>query len=182
VLDGEPWRCVPDEVVVRCALNSGIELDRPLLRLLRRELRRAEALDLAGRTLRRRDLSLRRLSERLERGGVAPAAGRSALLALSEARIVDDARLANGRAATLAERGWGNAAIAARLEAEGIAEADARSAIAKLEPEVARAARTAAAGSDPRKAWALLARRGFDEETIEAVVETLDEETGGGLG
>lgn len=182
MLDGEPWRTVPDEVVVRCGLSAGVELDRPLLRLLRRELRRVEALDLAGRTLRRRDLSLRRLSERLERAGVAPAAGRSALLALSEARLVDDARLANGRAATLAERGWGNAAIAARLRAEGIPEAEAGSAIAKLEPEAARAARAAAALSDPRKAWALLTRRGFDEETIEGVVETLDEETGGGLG
>ena len=173
---------MPDEVVVRCGLRSGVELDRPLLRLLSRELRRAEALDLAGRTLRRRDLSLRRLSERLERGGVAPAAGRSALLALSEARIVDDARLANGRAETLAERGWGNAAIAARLEAEGIPEAEAGSAIARLEPEAARAARAATALSGRRKAWALLRRRGFDEETIEAVVETLDEDTDGGLG
>jgi SOS response regulatory protein OraA/RecX len=181
-LDGEPWRFVPDEVVVRCGLSSGVELDRPLLRLLRRELRRAEALDLAGRTLRRRDLSHRRLSERLERGGVAPAAGRSALLALSEARIVDDARLANGRAATLAERGWGDAAIAARLDAEGIPEAEAGSAIAKLESEAARAARAAVAMSDRRKVWALLTRRGFAEETIEAVVESLDEETGGGLG
>ena len=95
---------------------------------------------------------------------------------------MDDARLANGRAETLAERGWGNAAIAARLEAEGIPEADAASAIAKLEPETARAARTAGAVSDPKKAWALLARRGFDEEAIEAVVETLDGETGRGLG
>jgi SOS response regulatory protein OraA/RecX len=181
-LDGEPWRAVSDEVVVRCGLSAGVELDRPLLRLLRRELLRAEALAVAGRTLRRRDLSFQRLSERLERAGVAPAAERSALLALSEARIVDDARVADSRAATLAERGWGNAAIAARLEAEGIPEADAGSAIAKLDPEAPRAARAAAAVSDPRKAWALLARRGFDEETIEAVVETLDEETGGGLG
>jgi SOS response regulatory protein OraA/RecX len=173
---------VPDEIVVRCGLSAGVELDRPLLRLLRRELRRVEALDLAGRALRRRDLSHRRLSERLERAGVAPAAGRSALLALSEARLVDDARLASGRAATLAERGWGNAAIAARLEAEGIPEAEAGSAIARLEPEAARAARATAAVGDQRKAWALLTRRGFDQETIEAIVETLDEESGGGLG
>jgi SOS response regulatory protein OraA/RecX len=173
---------VPDEVVVRCRLSTGVELDRPLLRLLRRELRRTEALALAGRTLRRRDLSLLRLSERLERAGVAPAAEQSALLALTEARIVDDARLADGRAAALSERGWGNAAIAARLEEEGIPGAEAGSAIDKLEPEPARAARVAATVNDPRKAWALLARRGFDEETIEAVVETLDGDSGGGLG
>lgn len=95
---------------------------------------------------------------------------------------MDDARLADGRAAALSERGWGNSAIAARLEAEGIPETEAASVIGKLEPETARAARAAAAVSDPRKAWALLTRRGFDEETIEAVVETLDEEGGGGLG
>ena len=87
-VDGEPWRTVPDDVVVRCRLAAGVELERPLLRLLRRELRHAEALELAGRTLRRRDLSRRRLSERLEQAGVAPAAERSALAALTEARIV----------------------------------------------------------------------------------------------
>ena len=95
---------------------------------------------------------------------------------------MDDARLANGRAETLAERGWGNAVIAARLEAEGIPEAEAGSAIDKLEPEPPRAARVAATVNDPRKAWALLTRRGFDEETIEAVVEPLDVDSGGGLG
>jgi SOS response regulatory protein OraA/RecX len=181
-VDGEPWRTVPDEVVVRCRLSAGVELERPLLRLLRRELRQAEALALAGRTLRRRDLSLRRLSERLERAGVAPAIERSALVALTEARILDDARLAGSRAAALSERGWGNAAIAARLEAEGIPQAEAGMAIVELEAEEGRAARAVAHLSDPRKAWALLARRGFDEEAIEAVVGALDEQAGGGLG
>jgi SOS response regulatory protein OraA/RecX len=181
-VDGEPWRTVPDEVVVRCHLSAGVELERPLLRLLRRELRQAEALALAGRTLRRRDFSLRRLSERLERAGVAPAIERSTLVALTEARILDDARLAGSRAAALSERGWGNAAIAARLEAEGIPQAQAGMAIVELEAEEARAARAVAHLSDPRKAWALLARRGFDEEAIEAVVGALDEQADGGLG
>jgi SOS response regulatory protein OraA/RecX len=181
-VDGEPWRTVPDEVVVRCRLGAGVELDRPLLRLLRRELRQAEALALAGRTLRRRDVSLRRLSERLERAGVAPAIERSALVALTEARILNDARLAASRAAALSERGWANAAIRARLQAEGIPKAEARAAILELEAEEARAARTVANVSDPRKAWALLTRRGFDEETIEAVVGALDEHAGGWLG
>jgi SOS response regulatory protein OraA/RecX len=181
-VDGEPWRTVPDEVVVRCRLSAGVELERPLLRLLRRELRQAEALALAGRTLRRRDLSLRRLSQRLERAGVAPAIERSALVALTEARILDDARLAASRAAALSERGWANAAIGARLEAEGIPTAEAGAAILELEAEEARAARTVANVSDPRKAWALLARRGFDQETIETVVGALDEHAGGWLG
>jgi SOS response regulatory protein OraA/RecX len=172
---------VPDDVVVRCGLRADLELDRPLLRRLRRELHHAEALAVAGRTLRRRDVSTRRLAERLETAGVAPEAERSALQALAEARILDDARLAEARASTLAERGWGDAAIATRLEAEGIDETDARAALAALPAETSRAEAISKGLSRP-KAWALLARRGFDEETIGAVVGWLDEEAGGGLG
>jgi SOS response regulatory protein OraA/RecX len=172
---------VPDDVVVRCGLRADLELDRPLLRRLRRELRRAEALAVAGRSLRRRDLSSRRLAERLEGAGVAPAAERSALQALTEARILDDARLAETRAAALAERGWGDEAIAARLDAEGISEEQARAALAGLPAEALRAERITRGLGRP-KAWALLARRGFDEETIGAVVGWLDDEASGGLG
>ena len=130
---------MPDDVVVRCGLRADLELDRPLLRRLRRELRQAEALAVAGRSLRRRDLSRRRLVERLEGAGVAPAVERSALQALTDARILDDAKLAETRAAALAERGWGDAAIAARLDAEGIAEDEARAALAGLPAEALRA-------------------------------------------
>jgi SOS response regulatory protein OraA/RecX len=172
---------VPDDVVIRCGLATGVALERPLLRRLRRELRHAEALAVAGRSLRRRDLSTRRLAERLESAGVAPAAERSALQALTDARLLDDARLAGNRASALAERGWGDAAIVARLEAEGIAEADAREALTGLPPEVGRA-RKLSRGLDRAKAWALLARRGFDEDTIEGVAGSLDADLGGGLG
>jgi SOS response regulatory protein OraA/RecX len=169
-VEGDPWRTVPDDVVVRCGLRAGLELDRPLLRNLRRELRHAEAIAVAGRTLRRRDVSTKRLTEHLARAGVAPSAGRSAMGALREARILDDARVAGSRARALAERGWGNAAIAVRLAAEGIDEDDARRAIGALPPEASRAAEVAARVPDRRKAWTLLARRGFDESTIENVV------------
>jgi SOS response regulatory protein OraA/RecX len=181
-VDGEPWRAVPDEVVVRCRLAAGVELDRPLLRHLRAELRAAEALVVAGRALRRRDLSRRRVAARLERAGVAPAAERRALAALTHAGAVDDARLARARAASLAERGWGDSAIAARLEAEEIPESEARAALETLPPEPERASRVVAGIPTPAKAWALLARRGFDPETIEAVVGPLDEGGDGGLG
>jgi SOS response regulatory protein OraA/RecX len=172
---------VPDDVVVRCGLRADLELDRPLLRRLRRELRQAEALAVAGRSLRRRDLSTRRLAERLDCAGVAPAAERSALQALTDARILDDSRLAEARASTLAERGWGDAAIAARLEAEGIAEDEARAALAGLPAEALRVEKITR-GLSRAQAWTVLARRGFDEETISAVVGWLDEEADGGLG
>jgi SOS response regulatory protein OraA/RecX len=169
-VDGEPWRTVPDEVVVRCGLRAGLELDRPLLRALRRELLHAEAVAVAARTLRRRDISTMRLAERLARAGVSPSASATAIGTLADARILDDTRLAASRAAALAERGWGDAGIAARLTAEGIRDEDARAAIDGLPSESARAAEIAAAVNDPRKAWAVLARRGFDESTIEDVV------------
>ena len=47
-LDGRPWRALPADVVVRAGLAEGRPLDRPALRLVRRELRRAEALAARG--------------------------------------------------------------------------------------------------------------------------------------
>jgi regulatory protein len=175
-VDGEPWRTVPDEVVVRCGLAAGIELERPLLRRLRRELRRSEALALAGRALTHAELTERRLEERLRRRRVPPALATAAVATLAEAGFVDDRRLARGRARALAERGWGDAAVEARLVQAGVAEGEARAAVAELDPEPERAAALASTSGDRRKAWALLARRGFSEETIAAVVGTLDGE------
>ena len=48
-LDGAPWRVLPLEAVVRAGIAEGRLLDRNALRLLRRELRRAEALRVATR-------------------------------------------------------------------------------------------------------------------------------------
>jgi SOS response regulatory protein OraA/RecX len=171
---------VPDDVVVRCGLRADLDLDRPLLRRLRRELRHAEAIAVAGRTLRRRDVSAKRLAERLARAGVPPVAGRSAVGALREANILDDARVAGSRARALAERGWGDAAISARLEAEGVDEGAAGQAIGALPPEASRATEIAARVPDRRKAWILLARRGFDESTIEDVLGEWTGEWGAG--
>ena len=173
---------MPDDVVVRCGLAADVALERPLLRRLRAELRRAEALALAGRALRTRDLSRRRVGERLERAGVPPAAEQSALAALVEAGVLDDSRLALRRAHSLAERGWGNAAVAERLRREGIGENEIQPALAGLDPELDRAAPLVASAGGTAKAWALLSRRGFDPDTIEALVDPLDGAEHGGLG
>lgn len=69
-VDGRPWRTVPDEVVLACELVAGVALERPLLRRVRRELRRAEADAAAARALARRDHSRRALEQRLRRRGV----------------------------------------------------------------------------------------------------------------
>ena len=174
-VDGRAWRVVPDDVVARCGLAPGVVLERPLLRRLRRELRRAEALGAATRSLARRDLSARRLRERLDARGIRAPAAEAALVALESAGVVDDARLARSRASVLADRGWGDAAVAVRLEREGIGPEPARSALSELPPEPERAAALAAAAADRRAAWRLLARRGFSSDSIEHAVGVLDE-------
>ena len=175
-VDGRPWRVVPDDVVARCGLVAGRELERPLLRAIRRELRRLEALDLAVRALSRRDLSRRRLSERLEKRGVAAREREGTLTTLAEAGIVDDARAARTRARALADRGWGDAALEARLGADGFPEELVRAAVSELPPESERARAAAAGAGNSRKAWAYLARRGFSTDAIESALGTLDEE------
>jgi SOS response regulatory protein OraA/RecX len=169
-LDGAPWRVLPVDVVVRAGISAGRSLDRPALRLLRRELRRAEALHVAGRALRHRDLSRRLLAERLERAAVSPAAAAESLEALERAGLVDDGRVACSRARSLAERGYGDQAIRHRLLAEGLEEALVAPALARLEPEAARAAPLIERrGRGPRTAR-YLAGRGFGEEAVEAAL------------
>ncbi len=173
-VDGRPWRVVPDDVVLRCGLAPGAALERPLLRRLRRELRRAEALGLAVRAVSRRDLSAERLRERLAARGVRSGEAAAAVAALASAGVVVDSRTARSRADALAERGWGDAAVAARLAGEGFGAEDVREAVQRLRPERERAAALAATADDDRAAWKLLARRGFSLEAAEDAVGVLD--------
>lgn len=164
-LDGSPWRVLPVDVVVRAGLAEGRLLDRPALRLVRRELRRAEALQVAERALRHRDLSRQRLTERLERA-VPPAAAAESLTALERAGLVDDARVARVRAESLAARGYGDEAIRHRLRAEGLPD----EAVDELEPEARRARPLIERrGPGPRTAR-YLAARGFGEDAVEAAL------------
>jgi regulatory protein len=168
-LDGAPWRVLPVDVVVRAGLAEGRLLDRPALRLVRRELRRAEALQVAGRALRHRDLSRRRLAERLE-GAVPPAAAAESLATLERAGLVDDRRVALVRAESLAGRGYGDEAIRHRLRVEGLADELVEEAVAGLTPECTRAGPLIERrGLGPRTAR-YLANRGFGEEAVEAAL------------
>ena len=169
-LDGKPWRTLPLDVVVRAGLSLGCELDRGRARELARARRRHAAMRAAAGELRRRDLAKRSLAERLERRGVAPAARTEALDALAAAGYVDDARFAETRAAALASRGYGDAAIRWRLEHEGVEPGLVAAACAALEPERERAARIVAARGMTAATARLLARRGFAEDAVEAAV------------
>ncbi len=142
--------------------------------MLRRELLRAEALGVAVRTVARRDVSTRRLRERLAARGVRADAAAGAVARLTASGVVDDTRTAASRATSLAGRGWGDAAVASRLAGEGFDAADVRAAIAELRPERERATALAGTAGSMRAAWTLLARRGFSAETAEDVVGVLD--------
>ena len=169
-LDGAPWRVVPADAVVRAGLLVGRSLDRETARTLGRELRRARALDVAARALRYRDHSRRSLEERLARRDVRPDASDAALAALERAGLVDDARVASTRAGTLAERGYGDAAIRFDLERQGVAGDLVEGAVAALVPERDRARRLVERrGADPKTArW--LAGRGFDAASVEDAI------------
>ena len=169
-LDGESWRTLPVEVVLRAGLEVGCELDRLRARTVRRELRRHEALAASARALRHRDVSTRRLEQRLERGSVAPADRAQAVEALTRAGLLDDERFARGRALALASRGYGDAAISFDLERQGVPDELASLVVGELEPERDRAARIAATAGGAARAARVLARRGFGEDAIEAAV------------
>lgn len=172
-VDGEHWRTLPAEVVVRVGLASGMELERPLLRVLRRELRRHRALTTATRALRTRPLSARRLDDRLRRAGFDADERAEVLAVVGRAGFVDDERFAAARAALLAERKSGDALIRHDLLSQGIDEEAIERALATLEPEPARAVRAAAARSTAAATARYLARRGFGEDAIEAAVGDL---------
>jgi SOS response regulatory protein OraA/RecX len=169
-LDGAPWRVLPAEAVLAAGLAPGVALDRARARTLARDRRRVEARALALRALRHRDLPAGLLEERLERRGVAPAERRATVERLERAGAVDDRRYAHARAAALAARGRGDAAIRHDLEQRGLAAELVEEAIGRLEPEAARAAALADRLGGGIQAARGLARRGFSEESVESSV------------
>jgi SOS response regulatory protein OraA/RecX len=135
-----------------------------------------EALDAAITALARRDLTERELLDRLSRLGIPPDEGAEVVERLRKARYLDDAKVAAERAARLADRGHGDAAIAADLTRRGVPAALVAETLAELEPERARAARAAERlGGGPRAARALV-RKGFATDSIEHVLAGVAEE------
>ena len=154
--------------VVRAGLTVGRELDRPAARTLARELRRARALARASRALAHRDLSAGAVDERLARAGFGDEVRAEAVETLQRAGLVDDERFAAGRAAALAARGFGDAAIRDDLERQGVGPEPAEAALATLEPETARAERIAAKRGRSAATARYLAGKGFEADAIEA--------------
>jgi len=168
-LDGAPWRKIPLSAAARAGLSIGKRIEREDLRLLGRELRRAEALTKATRMLARRPLPRALLEERLEKKGVAPVALEEAVSVLEQAHYLNDHAYSLDRAESLAERGYGNAAIRYILEQERVESELVAEALAALEPELKRAQALLAGAADTRRVLRRLATRGFSAETLEDV-------------
>lgn len=169
-LDGSPWRVLPVEAAARSGLDVGVVVDRPRARRVRTELRRSAALAIAARSLRYGDHSRQSLSERLGRSGVDAAAGEEALGTLEQLGLLDDARMAQDRAAALVERDAGDLLIRADLERRGFTPNDVAEAMATIEPEAARVQRIVDQhGASPRTLRRLLAK-GFGVDALEALI------------
>lgn len=170
-LDGTPWRKIPLNAAARAGLSLGKRLEREDLRLLGRELRRAEALSKATRMLARRPLSRALLEDRLEKKGVAPIVREEAIEALEQAQYLNDHSYALERASSLAERGFGDRAVRFTLEQERVASELIEQAVSALEPELERARAIVERIPDRKRLFGRLARRGFSRETIEDLAE-----------
>ncbi|HKA26330.1 MAG TPA: regulatory protein RecX [Gaiellaceae bacterium] len=181
-LDGERWRTFPVDVAARSGLATGLELDRERLRTLRRELRQGEALAAGARVLARRDRSEQAVRAALERRGISEPDREKALATLRRHGALDDERYAQTRAAALAERGLGNAAIVFRLERDGVAPHAIAPAVAALEPENDRAIRLVARRGATAKTIRWLTSRGFAPESVESAVAAVADDAGLELG
>jgi SOS response regulatory protein OraA/RecX len=166
-LDGARWRTLPIDVVARVRLDVGQELERPRLRELARELRRARAVDTALRAVSRREQPSAELDRRLRRRGFSPRLREETLHRLERAGLVDDERYALRRAESLADRGHGDEAIRWRLGRDGVAADVSAKAISALPPESERARRVVAARGGGIQTARELARRGFGEAAVE---------------
>jgi regulatory protein len=129
-----------------------------------------DPLEVAARALRRRDRSRRDVDERLQRAGVADEARSETLDRLERIGYLDEERFATSRAATLADRGQGDAAIRADLEAQGIDGERIEAALGGLPLEQERAAALVGRlGASSRTANRLL-RKGFAPELVEELL------------
>ena len=133
-----------------------------------------EAVETALRVLRHRDRSAAEVAARLEQRGVGEAEREQALETLERMGYVDDERFARSRAEQLAGRGSGDALIRDDLERRGVPAGLVAAALDALEPERARAERIADRRGRSAKTARYLASKGFDTESLTAVVAAED--------
>jgi SOS response regulatory protein OraA/RecX len=129
-----------------------------------------DALEVAMRALRHRDLSMADVDRKLAAQGYDDGARAQALETLRRTGLADDRRFAESRAAVLASRGSGDAHIRYELERAGVEAELVRDVVGSLEPEEVRAQRVVERRGSSPKTMRYLATRGFASETLSAVV------------
>jgi regulatory protein len=134
----------------------------------RREL---DPVDVAARALRHRDRSRHEIDERLARAGFDEERRVEALETLERLGYVDDSRFAASRAAALAERGYGDAAIRHALVGHGVDAEEIAAAVGRLAPESERAATLVARRGRGARTAAQLARRGYGADTVAGAID-----------
>jgi len=138
-----------------------------------------DAYECALRALRHRDRTAYEIDEHLRDRGFPEAERAQALVTLHRTGLVDDERFAHARAASLAERGAGDALIRARLTGAGVSEELLENALEAMDDEDTRARRIVRRRGVTPKAARYLYGKGFSDEVIRAVIA---EGQGGELG
>jgi regulatory protein len=172
-LDGVAWRTLPAAAVVEAGLGVGLALDRERARALARARRRLRAEQIAVRALARREHTRSSLERRLARAGVGDGLRDTVLERAERGGLVDDARFAARRARHLADRGAGDLLVLDDLVRQGVAETTARTAIAGLPAEAARAAAIVERRGLSVRTLRYLGSRGFSEESLEPLIADL---------
>jgi regulatory protein len=128
------------------------------------------AVDVALRALGRRDLSAHEIEERLRAKGFTEIELGEALETLGRTGLVDDSHFAEQRAASLAARGSGDAAIRHALRRAGVAPELVTLALESLEPERERARAIAEKRGGGQQTARYLSGKGFSDDAIASVV------------
>jgi SOS response regulatory protein OraA/RecX len=133
------------------------------------------AYECALRALHHRDRTALEIDEHLRARGFLDDDRSQAVETLRRTGLVDDERFAQSRAASLAERGAGDAFIRARLAEAGVARDLVDGALEAVEGEVARARRIVGhRGASPKTARYLYGK-GFSADVIRAVIAEGDD-------
>ena len=121
VLDGEPWRDAPSELVSEAQLRVGAEIDPGELSERLAEIEPRCARERAVRLLTYRERSTKELADRLREDGYLPETVTAVLERLAAAGFVDDDRFARSLARNLTQiRRLGRSRATRELTAHGI--------------------------------------------------------------
>lgn len=185
-VDGEFRLALPQELLLRRGLGVGDEIDAGAIAELEREDLLWKAKQASLKLLSHRPRSARELDVRLERKDFPPEVRASALGALAERGLLDDASFAESFVRDRVRlKPKGRRRLVQELRAKGVDQDVAEAAVGEVmeregvsEVELARAAAarwTPRRNEDPsgslRRLYAFLARRGFGADSIRTVIE-----------